>query len=288
MPRGARLGAAAAVLVLGVGGVLAISQPQPIHAIRDDTLPVFLSDHAARRLGVGPGDGFDLAAHPTGPFKPARVVQVYRPSQYPTEVGRDQIDIRLHLADLQALTGRGDEVDSIVVRLRTPSTAPQVASRLNASVLGIHAYTSADLAGRNSSTFEVITRFHRAIGVVTILASSVFLMAIMTLKGEEMRGQVGVMRLLGLSTRTVAGTILLIATGISLLGSAIGIGLGYLLSTAINLYYRRLFDTDLVFSRITPHLVGMATTLSVLLGIAAGGITAWRLLRRSPLDQIGR
>jgi putative ABC transport system permease protein len=280
-----RLGLSLAALVLWVGGLAGAS---PAHAGADGPWPAFLSDRAARRLGVGPGDLLELALRPTGPWRTARVVQVYRPVRYPTDVGRSRIDLRLHLPDLQSLAGRGDEVDSIVVRLRTPSRASAVTARLNAAAFGVRAYTSADLAARSSSTFEVITRFHRAIGVVTILASSVFLLAIMTLKGEEMRRQVGVLRLIGISPRTVAGTMLVIATGVSLLGTGVGIGIGYALSLAINTYYQHLFDTDLMFSAITPGLLGVTAALSVALGVAAGALTAWRLLRLPPLEQAGR
>lgn len=282
-----RAGIGIALVVLWAATELA-SARAPAAPTQDGAWPVFLSDRAARRLGVGPGDLLELALRPTGPWRAARVAQVYRPLRYPTEVGRVPVDLRLHLPDLQTLAGRGDEVDSVIVRLRTPSRASIVAERLNASSLGVRAYTSVDLAARNSSTFEVITRFHRAIGVVTILASSVFLLAIMTLKGEEMRRQVGVLRLIGIAPRTIAGAMLAIATGVSLLGTAVGVGIGAALSLAINTYYRHLFDTDLMFSQITPGLLGFTTTLSVAMGIAAGAVTAWRLLRAAPLDQVGR
>ena len=281
-----RLGAGLAALALFAAGIGAATAPA---AADSGTIwPVFLSDSAARRLGVRAGDTLELGLGPDGPWHAARVAQVYRPRRYPTDVGRARIDLRLHLPDLQALTGRGDQVDSIVVRLRPTAQATALAARLNAAALGIRAYTSADLAARNSTTFVVITRFHRAIGFVTILASSIFLLTIMALKAEEMRRQVGAMRLIGISARTVTGTMLGIATGVSLLGTAAGVGMGYLLSAAINAYYRRLFDTDLVFSRITPGLIEMAAALSLLLGLAAGAATAWRLLRPAPLDQIGR
>jgi ABC-type lipoprotein release transport system permease subunit len=249
---------------------------------------VFLSDWAAGRLGVREGDLVQIAASPTGPWRTVRVERVYRPALYPTELALRGIDVRLHLPDLEALLGQGDQVDSIVVRLRAPGRAAAVVARLNTVALGFRAYTSTDLARRNSSTFEVITRFHRAISVVAILASSVFLVAIMALRGEELRRQVGVMRLTGVSRTSIAGAVLLIAAGCALLGSAVGIGLGYGLSAAINVYYRRLFDTDIVFSQVTPSLVGLVAALSIVLGIGAGIATAWRLLRRPPLDQIGR
>ena len=74
---------------------------------------------------------------------------------------------------------------------------------------------------------------------------------------------------------------------VALLGSILGIGFGYVLSLAINVYYRRFFDTDLVFSRITLPLLGTAVALSLALGIAAGALMAWRLLWRPALDSAG-
>ena len=278
---------AAIVLLLAAAGGLSAA-PLPGTEAGHAEIPVFLSDQSARELGVGPGDLLESSPHVAGPWTPVRVARVYRPVLYPSELARREVILRLHLTELQALLGGTDEVDSIVVRLRHPAQATDVAARLNVSTLGFRAYTSSDLARRNSSTFEVIAQFHRAIGLVTILASGAFLLTIMTLKGEEMRRQIALLRLVGISRRTVAGTIFLVASGVALLGSAIGIGLGYLLSWTINAYYRSVFDTDLVFSRVTVPLVGLAGALSIALGLAAGTATLWRLLRRSPIDQMGR
>jgi putative ABC transport system permease protein len=284
----ARLGLAAAMLCIAAAGSPSPTAAQAHFASPDAVISVSLSERAARALGVHQGDLLELAAQPTGPWQLARVAQVYRPVRYPTEVGRTAIDLRLHLPDLQTLLGRGDQVESIIVRLRNPPDAPAVVARLNAAGLGFRAYTSADLAAQSSSTFEVIRRFHRAIGLVTILASSVFLIAIMTLKGEEMRKPVGAMGLMGISSRTIAATIVIIAMGVALLGSLFGIGLSYVLSLAINVYYRRIFETDLVFSRITLPLLATAVSLSLALGIGAGALMAWRLLARPALDSAGR
>jgi ABC-type lipoprotein release transport system permease subunit len=249
---------------------------------------IAVSDRTGRALGITAGDVVDIAPTATGPWRRARVAHLYRPLLYPSEVADRDADVRLHLTDLQALAGVDDEADSIVVRLRDPSRASRVAADLTAMGLGVHAYTSADLARRNSSSFEVVARFHRAIGAIAVLAGSVFLVTIMTLRGEEMRREVGTMRLIGLGGRTVAAAVLVIATVVAAAGSLAGAGLAYVLSFAINGYYERLFDTEVVFSRVTWDLVGDAVALSIVLGIAAGGLTAWRLLRRRPLDQLGR
>jgi putative ABC transport system permease protein len=299
----ARRAAVAAVLL---GGVVAVFAATGVHApwrafaggpsagasrpspSAFGSTDVAVSDRTAKILGVAAGDVIEVAPTAAGPWRRVRVGQVYRPLLYPTEVADRDADIRLHLPDLQALTGTGDTADSIVLRLRRPADAPRVAGDVTAMGLGLRAYTSADLARRNSTSFEVVARFHRAIGAIAVLAGSVFLVTIMALRGEEMRREVGTMRLVGIGGRTVAAAVLLIAAAVAAAGSVAGVGFAYALSFVINAYYRRVFDTDLVFSRVTWGLIADAAALSVLLGIAAGGLTAWRLLRRPPLEQLGR
>lgn len=283
-----RIGAAAGGLAAVFAGPHAAVPQAAAPPAAGVATEVAVSDRTARALGVSAGDLIEVGRTAAGPWRSARIAQVYRPLLYPTEVADRDPDVRLHLTDLQALEGAGDEADSIVIRLREPAAAPRFASELTAMGLGLHAYTSAELARRNSSSFEVVARFHRAIGAVAVLAGSVFLVTIMTLRGEEMRREVGTMRLMGIGGRTVAAAVLLIATAVATAGSLAGVGLACVLSLAINGYYQRAFDTEIVFSRITWGLVADAAGLSIVLGMAAGGLTAWRLLRRRPLDQLGR
>ena len=71
-------------------------------------------------------------------------------------------------------------------------------------------------------------------------------------------------------------------------GSLIGTGLAYLAGAATNAYYQRFFDTSLTFSLITPGIVSFSMALSLVLGAAAGGVAAWRLVHTRPLVLWGR
>jgi hypothetical protein len=62
----------------------------------------------------------------------------------------------------------------------------------------------------------------------------------------------------------------------------------YLAGTATNAYYGRFFETNLVFSLITPRLILFSVALSLVLGIAAGAAAAWRLIHTRPLVLWGR
>ena len=131
-------------------------------------------------------------------------------------------------------------------------------------------------------------RFHRAIAVITIVASAVFLLCIMLLKVEERRMDAAVMRFVGISRRTIFLALLLEAVVIAVLGAAVGVLVAWAAGVATNLYYQRLFDTTLVFSLVTPGIVRFSVALSLALGLVAGALAAWRLVRTRPMVLWGR
>ena len=84
----------------------------------------------------------------------------------------------------------------------------------------------------------MVSRFHRAIAVITIVASAVFLLCIMLLKVEERRLDAAVMRFVGVRRRTIFGALLLEAALVAAFGSVAGSGLAYLAGAATNAYYQ--------------------------------------------------
>ncbi|GAC1659452.1 MAG: hypothetical protein NVS4B3_27820 [Gemmatimonadaceae bacterium] len=75
---------------------------------------------------------------------------------------------------------------------------------------------------------------------------------------------------------------------VSVLGSGIGIAVGWIASRIINVHYQHLYRTPLVFSLVTPDIVVFATMLSLVLGVGAGWAAAERLVRTPPLAIFGR
>jgi putative ABC transport system permease protein len=133
-----------------------------------------------------------------------------------------------------------------------------------------------------------VSRFHRAIAVITIVASAVFLLCIMLLKVEERRLDAAVMRFVGVRRRTIFGALLLEAAVLAVVGSILGVAIALAAGAITNAYYQRFFDTTLVFSVITPRIIGLGVALSLGLGLAAGAIAAARLVRTRPMVLWGR
>jgi len=218
----------------------------------------------------------------------AVVAAVYEPRPDPAQITKDERYLRLHLPDLAALLGAPDRVDRFGIGLVPGVPVDSAVARLEQNAFGYQAYPSAVIASGSSQTFLVVSRFHRAIAVITIVASAVFLLCIMLLKVEERRQDAAVMRFVGVRRRTIFGALLLEAALVAVVGSAVGTGLAFVAGAVTNAYYRHFFDTALTFSLITPGIVLFGVGLSLALGVSAGAVAAWRLVRTRPMVLWGR
>ena len=242
----------------------------------------------ARELGLSIGDTLRLGPAPDSVATLVRVVAVYEPRPDPAEIAKRERHVRMHLPDLASLLGLPDRVDRLSIGLNPGISADSAVAALNRSAFGYRAYATTAIASESSQTFLVVSRFHRAIALITIVASAVFLLCIMLLKVEERRLDAAVMRFVGVRRRTIFGALLLEAAVVAVFGSILGTGLAYLAGAATNAYYGRFFGTTLIFSLITPDLVLFSVALSLALGIAAGAVAAWRLVHTRPLVLWGR
>jgi putative ABC transport system permease protein len=206
----------------------------------------------------------------------------------PADIARSEYQVRMHLDQLQRLAAYGDRVDRFAVATHSEAATDSALAQINAAAFGFEAHRSKDIAVGTSRTFQVVSRFHKAIGVITIVASAIFLLCIMLLKVEERRRDVAALRLMGISARTVVKGVVAEAALLALVGSALGVGVGWLSSQFINWYYQGVYRTPLYFSLVTPPIVSFAVALSLVLGIAAGLLASLRLVRTPPLRLFGR
>lgn len=272
-----RPGFLAAILLI-IGSTPAVSQVSEMAVER----------RLAEELGLSVGDTLRIGPAVDSVTKLGVIAAIYEPRPDPAEIAKRERHVRMHLPDLAALLGAPDRVDRYGLELRPEVVPDSAAAVLNRTAFGYRVYSSQAIASESSQTLLVVSRFHRAIAVITIVASAVFLLCIMLLKVEERRLDAAVMRFVGVRRRTIFGALLLEAAVVAALGSVAGSGLAYLAGAATNAYYRRFFDTGLTFSLITTKIVLFSVVLSLVLGIVAGAVAAWRLVHTRPLVLWGR
>jgi putative ABC transport system permease protein len=172
--------------------------------LQSDERGIAIDERLAADAGLRVGDRVVLASSPEAPGDTVRIAAIVRRGADPAEVARAEYQVRMHLTHLQELAGYGDRVDRFAIATTGPKATTDALARINDAAFGFRAHRSTDIAVETSRTFQVVSRFHRAIGVITVLASAIFLLCIMLLKVEERRRDVAALRLLGVSRRTAA------------------------------------------------------------------------------------
>jgi len=234
-----------------------------------------------RHLRVG--DVVRLSADPSGASAAEyRVAGVYEPVPDPISLGSAHFEARMHLPDLLALTGdaEDDAVDAIHVRLRDPKGADALRKDLGLRAPNLGFLTAADAGTGGVATFRVLERFHLAISIVTVLGSTAFLLALLVMRADERRELAGILRLVGVSRGKILLQVLLEGIAVASAGAVFGVAFAAATERLVNAFFQARYDTALVFVRITPAIAVRCVATAVPLGVVAGLVASWALLRR--------
>jgi ABC-type lipoprotein release transport system permease subunit len=255
--------------------------------LRAQELPqVLVSRQLAQLEGLSAGDTVRLATDAKGTNGREFVVAgIYEPTPDPARLGSVPREIRLHLPDLLAFKfepSGAEHVDTINVALVDPASAADFAREVNRRTPGVVARPAEGAAG-SGSTFVVLERFHLAIAAVTIVAATVFLLALTIMLVDERRETIGVLRLIGLPARRILMQVFLEGILIASAGALFGLVLALASEGIINRFFQWRYDTALVFVRISPDVAALCVAIAVPLGAAATVAASWALLRRGGL-----
>lgn len=247
---------------------------------------VLLERTFAERRGLRPGDSIDalIAGRPV----PLRIAGTVSTPEY-LQVTPDRYELLpapssfavvfIDRGQLQQLTGDSGRINELVVRLADTVTVGRFEEQLRERVAVIETVARADQASYAALEQDLASFRAIAIAMPTIiLLAGIVAMAVML--GRVVRSQrplIGVMKALGYPDRTVLGHYLTHAGVIGVLGAAIGIATGSLLSGAVTRAYTGEIGVPYTTSSFHPGLAALAVAVSLL----AVTVAAWRPARRS-------
>ena len=214
-------------------------------------------------------------------------------------VGPSDLAVYIPISQAQSFFGT-DEVDSIIVKLENDdeATIDRVSAAIDEKFSGQVSVTSSTaVLGIVSSVFSTIELFLAGIAAISLLVAGVGIMNIMIVSLMERTREIGILKALGMKSRTVLAIFLSEAVIVGLLGAIFGIGLGWLLA---NVAARVFTGGGFAFGEgqaaassgfaITPVI-----TPTVLLGALGFGIAvsvifalypAWRASKLKPVDAL--
>jgi len=254
---------------------------------------VLLSRQLAARAHVSIGDTVTFAADPEGTRRVTlRVAGIYEPTPDPMRFTAQRLEAHLHLPDLVALVAdeadpaAREAVDAINVKLTDPGDAARFGAELAARAPGV-AVTPTSRA-RDDDPFAVLDRFHVAISAVTVIGATAFLLALMVIRAEERRDTVAILRLIGISRRSLLAAVAIEGLLIAVVGAIFGVLTAFAAEGLVNRVFQARYDTALVFLRVTPSIAVRSVAIALPLGLAAGIGASWPLLRGEILSLFRR
>jgi len=249
---------------------------------------VLMDDLAASELGASTGDSVVL--YGTGaiafPTTIQAVVQDNIRGAFPTGgVGNfGSVFVTLSTAQqLENLSGRINliSVTNVGNQANRLALAPKVSATLNATLATIPAARGLTvdqvlvnaLATANSSGSSIATLF-LVLGLFSIVAGAILIVGIFVLLAEERKGEMGVLRAIGLQGRELVYSFffegLAYSAGSALAGTFLGVAVGYGLTYAFGVLYRTpglpanaILDSFTVTGQtlITAYVIGFILTL---------------------------
>jgi putative ABC transport system permease protein len=250
---------------------------------------ILINQRLAERLQLTTGDLIQISS--SGDMRNARqyrITGIYEEPADPSLVPLKRNFIKMHLSDLEVLTGKKDRLDLISIQVTKGTDASRVAARLNADAIGFTAYSAQELANRTSTTFVVVSKFHEAIAMISMTAGAVFIFALMVMRVEDQRKNFAFLTVTGISKQTILKTLMLEAVFFAFFASILGAILGAFTAKIVNFYYQHYYQTTLVFAEVTSDILIRAIGISFLLGLIAGTFSWFRLRRLAVLQELGR
>jgi len=143
------------------------------------------------------------------------------------------------------------------------------------------------MAAANLSNFSAILTSFDLVSNLFLLVIAAVLANTMVMSVRERTRELGVMRALGFTPNTLAGLVVAEALMLGVLGGAVGLLLSY---PSIEGLVSKVLQDQMRFPPILihPRVAVLAFGLSVVLGLVASGLPAYRVARLQVVHALGR
>jgi putative ABC transport system permease protein len=258
-----------------------IDQPAALFEGREEPLPrrhrggAIVGRSVASALDLQVGETVDIAG------EQYRVVNIMAEGEDVTPI---QPDNAIVLSEREF----GGGYDQTVVVADSPDDATAVAGdvrgQLNVRVQQVNVFELSEILETIAEFFTLINRFLLALGSVSLLVAGVSILNLMLMSTTERRGEIGVMRAVGIHREDVLKLLLVEAT---LLG-AVGGFAGALLSglAALGLWAVTPISLDVVLvARNGWYLLG-GVAFGVGVALVSGAYPAWKAASERPVEAL--
>lgn len=271
-----------------------------IHALgetKSGLPPVVLGVRLANRMAVFPGDSLlvfsleNFGMDPMGGYRPA-VRQFEVTGTF--ETGMYDYDLNNMYAPMDWVQGilgiqSEDQVSGLGVRISDPWEATAASADLQTRLGG--AYFVESWITTNQALFSALQLEKLAMGVILsliVMVAAFNIVSTLVMVVVDRTSEIGILKSMGMSDRQVLNVFLLQGGAIGILGTALGTGLGLLLSWLLHRYQFIQIPPDVYFIDRLPvsvHVTDVALIVLVSMGISLAA-TIYPALQASRLQPV--
>jgi putative ABC transport system permease protein len=132
--------------------------------------------------------------------------------------------------------------------------------------------------------FGIINTFLIGVGSISLIVAAVSILNVMLMSTVERRGEIGVLRAVGVQRSEVMRTILAEAALLGVVGGAVGSLLAVLAGLALNVYV--LDDPMVTFRTRNLLYVALAFSFALVTSLLSGLYPAWKAAREHPVEAL--
>ncbi len=249
---------------------------------------VLISEPLAARFGIQPGDFLSVQTR-TRPEVEVEVVGLLYPSDKLSQEALDNLLIA-DIATAQELTGQPGTITRIDLILPEDYDLTRITAMLPPSAALVEPENRNDALSQMTAAFELNLQ---ALGLLALLVGVFLIYNTVTFSVVQRRPVIGILRSLGTTRRQVFTLILAEALVLGLIGTVLGLGLGYILGQGIvklvaqtvnDLYFR--VNVERVTVQPVTLLKGMLVGL--LVSLAAATVPSYEATRTPPVGVLRR
>ncbi len=190
---------------------------------------------------------------------------------------RGDVPIAVPLEELQLLTGKLDRVSFAMIRVAEDAEAEAVRTEL-AGAARVEVVTLAGIVAQANERLSYFRQLALILGSVSLIVTSLLVGTIMAVSVSERLGTIAALRAIGISRRSIVGSLTAESLILCALAGAAGLGLGVIVAEYLETILSDFPGLPLAveFFVLRPESLATAYVLLLAVGSVAGLVPAWR------------
>ena len=220
---------------------------------------------------------------------PFTVIGILQPRGGTALFNQDQVTLVPITTAMQRVTGT-DALYNIIVQVTNPDEMSLVPQRIAELLRQRHRLSTAsqddflvqsqvDLLGIIGTITTILTALLGGIAAISLLVGGIGIMNIMLVSVTERTREIGIRKALGARRSDILGQFLIESVVLSLIGGALGVGVGYGLALTAEWVLK-------LSGVIQPSMVLLAFAVSAAVGVFFGVYPAWKASRQDPIEAL--